>query len=650
MMSIMHLNINIGAPCLAVLAVLAAAVSGCQKTAGSSAVDKDNTVFEVTSEYPTQQGATLVITHNGPADCRFAGCVHETDIPAEEAVLSRLEELREASAGTSFSALTFRGREYTDVVTGLMPNREYCYTVFGVNEDFTTYGTPGTSTFTTQTGAGLFVLNRTDATEINARIQVLPRSGYDNYTYFVFWTDDFDTPVGELIEKAVASLSDPGQYLSSGNVVFNVPGDSRMPAMGSVTSLEAGGRYRAVVTGMYEDGRTYGIPAEMIFKTSRGDLPYQFDSDWEVSYAGKGIYRGDAVENIRVDVAPENSEKYYNRFFVSTVEGSRLPSFLADYKANGPLDLSDEKYLEGTYQEELAKVIYEEQQLLSEQIDIYNELYGMELTVENFSYTSTIQDPFESLPENTDYFAIAIGIDVDEEVTGLYSLSQPFQTEIPEVPAAYNDWLGTWTVTGRYTASDGNTENVSFDITVSSVEGAEGIGYNVSGFGAVEGLVDAEIEIPQISVLFDRESHGLEWTGEYIDEITVSAEDGMTASLYFAAIADNDVIVGENFVMAASAPAEDGSTSIEARTFDVDGDPFLPLSMGYVADVPYVGYMLVSVNPQFPMTMVKKDVGSSQTMSSLPQVRRSGLSARTGLPLRPRVSRQIVQFDNHSQL
>ena len=579
------------------LALLAAlALSGCKDDMGASA-DKDSTVFRVSAEFPTQKGVELNITHNGPADCRYAGCVYMEGTSVQDAISERIAQLKEASASVSFEDITFSGREYSTVVTGLSANREYSYTVFGLNEDFTVYGTPGTCTFTTQEGAGLFTVHDVSngAYEDQARVQVLPRRGYEDRTYFIFWTEDLTTPVEELVASKVKAMSgtDFSKVIMTGDRDYNIPADIQSFTDGE--ALERGGKYRAVVTGMYPDGVTYGIPAETVFKTDRGDLPYEAHPAWEVTYRGKGIHTNgladaSACENIRVTTTDNE------RFFFSMVEGRRLTAFLE----NGT---EEEK------QAQLRQAIEEETELM--RIRIEEDPYNTGATWADYSYTETVQAPFPNIEDDSWWFGLAIGVDVDGIVTGLYSLSEPFKAEVPVVDDGYTKWVGTWTVEGTYTDEAGSPTDISFDIEISDV--VPGVGYTVSGFGVVPGLMDDSIEVPLLPVMYDDQTGNLQWTGSALGYIVVDESTQMTAPVYFAAVDGYDVITGENFVIAETSmdSGNDSRAVFNALPFDLaDGTSFLAGSMGYVADVPYAGYLLVSVSPDLDgLIMTRKTDG-----------------------------------------
>ncbi len=605
---------------LALSAGAAAVLSGCNEDNLNDAADKDSTVFRVTAEFPTQKGATMTITHNGPADCRYTGCVYDNGISMQEAIDAHIAELKESASGTDFDDLTFSGTEYSAVVTGLQANREYSYVVFGLNEDFTTYGTAGTCTFTTQTGAGLFTVNDVSqgAYEESAIIQVMPRRGYEDRTYFVFWTEDTETPAEDLIEQKIQSMSaeEFGSVIRSGDHDFNIPGNEILSFKDGET-LVKGGKYRAIVTGMYPDGVTYGIPSETVFKTSRGDLPYNAHAAWTVTYDGKGIYNNSLTgvtpcENIRV--TSTDSE----RFFISAVEGDRLSAFISDGS-------EEEK------QAQLREVIADEVELLRLQIE--DDPYNTGATWSDYTYTETVQEPFANIEDDSWWFGLAIGIDVDGIVTGEYAISEPFQAETPVATEGYNKWVGNWTVSGSYQNEDGSVVDVSFDIEIDDI--LPGVGYTVSGFGAVSGIMDENISVPLITVLYDEETENLQWIGSYLGPMTLDEESDMYASLYFAAVNGYDVIAGNNFVMAETSMESDGSASFAALQFNLsDGSSFTAESMGYVADVPYVGYLLVSVNPDIEsLKMVRKTDSDGSGAEST--VRQSAVSGKlsAGVPV-----------------
>ena len=579
----MRNSINIGTPGLVLCAGLAMLLAGCNTAAGPESIAKDDTVFSVSSEFPTQQGATFNISHNGPDGCLYYGFSHEPDQTADEAIAGKLEELKASAETSSLRDIAFSGKTYTDVVTGLLPNREYAYTVFGLNEDYTVYGTSATCTFQTQTGGSLFRLNEVVSNEYDAEIQVICETGKEDYPYYVFWTDDNDTPASDLINAQRESLTDPASSVHRGRSTFKIPGD--IP--GSLPALERGKKYRVIVTGMYDDGQIYGLPTEMTFKTERGDLPYVINENWTVEYAGKGIYASSPSDNVRV--ISEDSERY----FIVTVPASELTDAVqGDDQA-------------------LRTVIETETAAMQALIDWYQG-QGYAATWENYTYTASTEEPFEILDDEQEYYALAIGIDVDGVVTGYYAQSKKFSPEVTVSTPEYEKWLGTWTVTGKYAAGeDAEPEDISFDVVISEL--LPGVGYSVSGFGMTDAFAELG-ELPALTALYDKETQRLQWAGSYLTEVSIS---GMQASVYFAALAGTDLIAGDNFVIAESALSADGNSSeITACPIQLaDGSIFTPESMGYVGEVQYYGYMLMSANPQLPMTMTRVDSSTSAVAS-----------------------------------
>ncbi len=575
---------NTGLRGLLLVSALAAVMAGCTKEDDLSSVSKEMTVFEVTSEFPTQKGATMNITHNGPADCRYAGCAFEYGTSIDEAIAGKIEELRSdlaEDAMLAFDDVTFSGNSSTDVVTGLLPNRKYSYVVFGLDEDFSVYGTRDTCVFTTQTGAAPFNMHVVVAETRTVQVEVQTNSRFDDtYPYYVFWTTDLETPVDRLIEKEVGSLDAPAEVIDHGRKIFNVPDD-----FPGTPDLEPGKKYRIVVTGLYDDGTVYGLPVDMTFKTDRGDLPYYEHEDWVVEYTGKGLYSGRAVDNITVTSADEE------RFFISVVEEDRLAQA-------GEIT-----------QALLREVIAQETEAQQKVIDEYA-AFGIEATWYDYSYTGTVERPVEALEEGEKYYALAIGIDVDGVVTGEYQVSDAFEPEVLSATEDYLRWVGTWTVSANYVDQDDYLHKVSFDIEIKG--SVPGIGYTVSGFGKVDGLMEEDINVPDIGVLYDDETGAIQWIGSYLGPVDMGDEIGYSASIYFAALADYDVIAGENFVMAESRFTDDGnnSASVVATPFKLDdGSMFTAKSMGYVAQMPYIdGYMLASVNPSLDedIRMVRK--------------------------------------------
>lgn len=255
-------------------------------------------------------------------------------------------------------------------------------------------------------------------------------------------------------------------------------------------------------------------------------------------------------------------------------------------------------------------------------VDSYN-TYGIEMIAENevssmeyyygsawiqyYSYTSSIEERWNLFDPGT-YYVIAIGIDDEGNLTGLYQISDPFEPEQLEASDEYNKWLGRWTVTG----SNG-VENV-LEISTRSAD----VSYTVRGwqFG------DYSESWPGItanfnedgSISFMSEEYGSYDTGQY----------GVGTLGCFGLIAVNDqtsTVTGGSYPMCtvrltsdstAEAVGED-ITLTDDNTYDIIGMEYEVILSG-----DYEGYIFnfTAEAPLFPLTMQKADVQSAASVKS----------------------------------
>ncbi len=255
-------------------------------------------------------------------------------------------------------------------------------------------------------------------------------------------------------------------------------------------------------------------------------------------------------------------------------------------------------------------------------VDSYN-TYGIEMIAENevssmeyyygsawiqyYSYTSSIEERWNLFDPGT-YYVIAIGIDDEGNLTGLYQISDPFEPEQLEASDEYNKWLGRWTVTG----SNG-VENV-LEISTRSAD----VSYTVRGwqFG------DYSESWPGItanfnedgSISFMSEEYGSYDTGQY----------GVGTLGCFGLIAVNDqtsTVTGGSYPMCTVRLTSDSTAEAVGEDITLtDGNTYDIIGMEYevILSGDYEGYILnfTAEAPLFPLTMQKADVQSAASVKS----------------------------------
>ena len=255
-------------------------------------------------------------------------------------------------------------------------------------------------------------------------------------------------------------------------------------------------------------------------------------------------------------------------------------------------------------------------------VDVYNS-YGIEAIAETevltmeysygadwiqyYSYTSSTEERWNAFDPGT-YYVIAIGIDDEGNLTGLYQISEPFEPEQLEASEEYNKWLGRWTVTG----SDG-VENV-LEISTRSAD----VSYTVRGwqFG------DYSESWPGItanfnedgSISFMSEEYGSYDTGQY----------GVGTLGCFGLITVNDqtsTVTGGSYPMCTVRLTSDSTAEAVGEDINLtDGNTYDIIGMEYevILSGDYEGFILnfTAEAPLFPLTMQKADVQSAASVKS----------------------------------
>lgn len=540
--------------------LLALALTACQKPEEprpeKPEIDQSTIVFEVKASALDVDGATVTVTHNGTDDETYYGFYY-TDIetPMANAINRAVSSFTEA--GTDISGVVTTGTTHITILNGLEPLTTYRYVVFGLNEDASIYGTPASVDFTTLKGAVEFGVSVSGITQTSANASVTS-TGDNTDTWYCFATTDLTSPLEDVVNAEVEKLgSNLSSVLRDGNDMVQLSG------------LSAGTSYRAVVTGLKSDGTTYGTPVAASFRTSAPDVDYVENPNWTVTYAGKGSYQGSPADLISV-----------------TVSGG------SDTYTTGVITVED--FGQAGIQAFVESMVASYQEML----DLYNAM-GMNLTWADILYTGTEEEmPYDVLDSSVEWYAVAFGVDLDGNPTGLYSISEPFTPEELEASDAYNKWLGTWTVTG----SDG-TENV---LEVSAL--SPDVSYVVRGwqFG------DYSEDWPGItasfnadgSISFMSEEYGSYDTGDYgvgtLGCFGIVEVQGQTSP-----------VSGDSYPMCTATLTGDNTaeavgeeiTLSDNNTYEIVGMEYIVLLSGQ-----YDGYVLSFEGdiPTFPLSMTKE--------------------------------------------
>ena len=540
--------------------LLALALTACQKPEEPRPerpeIDQSTIVFEVKASGLKVDGATVTVTHNGTDDETYYGFYYtDLETPVTNAINRVVSSFTEA--GTDISGVVTTGTTHITILNGLEPLTTYRYVVFGLNEDASIYGTPASVDFTTLKGAVEFGVSVSGITQTSADASVTS-TGDNTDTWYCFATTDLTSPLEDVVNAEVAEL---GSSLSS---VLKDGND-----MVQLTGLSAGTSYRAVVTGLKSDGTTYGTPVAASFRTASPDVEYTENPNWTVTYAGKGSYQGSPADLISVTVSGGSDTYTTGIIPVEEFEQAGIQAFVESMVAS--------------YQEML---------------DIYNAM-GMNMTWADILYTETEEEmPFDVLDSSVEWYAIAFGVDLDGNPTGLYSISEPFTPEELEASEAYNKWIGRWTVTG----SDG-TENV---LEVSAL--SPDVSYVVRGwqFG------DYSEDWPGITASFNADGTLSFMSEEYGEYDTGSYGTGILGCFGIVEVQGaTSPVSGDSYPICTATLTSDNTaeavgeeiTLSDRNTYDIIGMEYIVLLSGQ-----YEGYVLnfTAEPPAFPLTMTKE--------------------------------------------
>ncbi len=562
--------------CLAAAsAALAMTSTGCEEAEPNRPVppeiNQNDIVFEAKAGELTSEGATITVTHNGTDKETYYGFWYtDLETNATNAINRVVAEFQET--GTDLGSVVTTGKTHITMVNGLDPMTTYRYVVFGLNEDGTIYGTPGSVDFTTLKGEVTFTVSVSGITETTANATVTS-TGDNTDTWYCFATTDLTSPLAQVVSNEVERLgSSVSSVLRDGNDMVQLSG------------LTAGTSYRAVVTGLKSDGTTYGTPVSASFRTSSPEVSYTENPNWTVTYAGKGTTEDGPADMIDVTVTAGND--------------SYMPGVISVADFN---EVGIEYYVE---------TMVEEYQAM---IDLYTQM-GYPITWADLLYTQSEQDiPFNVLDSSTQWYAIVFGVDNSGNPTGLYAMSDAFTPEELEASDEYNKWIGTWNVTG--------SDNLTNTIEVSAL--SPDMSYEVRGWQ----LGDYSDNWPAITAQFNSadgsmsflsgEYGGYETGGQYgtgilgcFGVIEVMTAEGLV----------NSIVTGDPYPMLTATLSNDNSATAVGETIAIDdgtptGTSYDIVTMEYsvLLTGDWDGYVLGfnGDTPRFPLTMSKTSAQGS---------------------------------------
>ena len=238
-----------------------------------------------------------------------------------------------------------------------------------------------------------FRISITSVESDSARGAVISSARDEQTTWLAFWTDDFTTPLADLVALKIVELRGEGELESSlqyGNKPVTFSG------------LEPETEYLAVAAGVLSDGTVYGTPVSVRFTTERQLGVIEENPDWSVSYTGRFLddyYT--PYDLFHVDDNASSGEKFFTMFLD---------------KATIDENFKDDDAGMKEFIEECVEIVE------IEIIQAYAQ-EGITVTWEDLLYDGSTDIEYD-ISEPGDYYMTVIGMTDEGEYTGLYAARQ----------------------------------------------------------------------------------------------------------------------------------------------------------------------------------------------------------------------------------
>lgn len=257
-----------------------------------------------------------------------------------------------------------------------------------------------------------------------AKVKVT-HDGSSNDTWLGFYTADLSKGDLELIEEQATAYkagTSTSQLRASKSYIQ------------ILTNLSEGTTYKYIAFGLSDEGEVYGNYGALEFTTQgvntdpgngdngNPDTPpvngMTLNKAWSVEYIGPGTLYEQNVDNI---VKVTSVDK--NPYLMTVVYASEW----------------DESALK-----ELAEYVVSDYVAY---IQDFNAAYGTSYTLEEMLFVGDGYDAFNLYPGY--YKALAIGVNPNGTISGLYAVSETFEVKEQVATAAFKAWLGNWEVVGN---------------------------------------------------------------------------------------------------------------------------------------------------------------------------------------------------------
>lgn len=348
----------------------------------------------------------------------------------------------------------------------------------------------------------VFTIELGEVTANTARITV-SHDGVREDTWYGFVTSETDVNAAVLAEID-RLLSEEGKV--------KVNKSTRKTT--TLQGLDPATEYTYVVVGITEAGKLYGEPKSLEFTTAKGEVKFTENSAWTLTYAGAGIINETEYEHT-VNITSTDDNKY----------------FVTSY----PVSYFD--------QSQIADFAKKELDYLKEYLARFNAEYGKQYKLTDILFLgSDVEALSLDIQYGTEWYAIAIGVGEDGELSGLWAKSDVITLEEEEMTPEYAAWIGDWTMTG----ANGITQQVTFSKKIANGS------YRMTGY---EGEATKGLEV---EVLWNAEAKGWEIWNQNLG--TYNFGDSGDGDIWFVGEDESgSLYLAEEIPICGGFVAEDGS-------------------------------------------------------------------------------------------
>lgn len=388
-----------------------------------------------------------------------------------------------------------------------------------------------------------FTLEVAEVTANSAKINV-SHNGTADDTWYGFATTN--TNVNEAISEKYTELT-------SSASISGLKKQTSYTA--TVNGLEPETDYLYITFGLSDEGELYGKASSVKFTTARGEVKMEVNSAWKVTYTGAGKINNQEYKHT---ITVNSSDK--NKYFITGYDK-------ATFDANTIKDIAD-------YELSYLKAWLNE----------YNAANGSNITLDQMLFEGDGIDALMLTPG--DWYALAIGVDDNGELSGLYAVSDLITIEEEEPTEAYASWLGDWTWTGA--------NGVAWDVTFN--KGLSNISYSLEGWegGAV----------PEISVEWVAEENM--WVIYTTNYGTFDFGNNMNGDVYVLGNDGQYIYPVEGLPICAGLMDENGNRVCYGYSEELEDGTTISISyMLFIADIAGQYYLLSETEewPTFPITI-----------------------------------------------